>query len=80
MRAGIPIWHRARLKQYHGFRTGDIVRAIIPRGKYAGTHIGRVTIRRRHPFELNGRDVHPKYCHVLQRADGYDYAVGIAGG
>ena len=75
--AGFPIWHRARVKQYHGCRTGDIVQSTIRRGKYAGTHFDRVTIRRRRPVEIKGRDVHPKYCHVLQRADGYEYAVGI---
>lgn len=72
---GFPKAHRTRQRIFHGFRTGDMVRAAIPTGKYAGTHVGRVTIRFRPSFKLNGFDVHPKYLEVLHRRDGYDYAV-----
>jgi 5-methylcytosine-specific restriction endonuclease McrA len=70
---GFPIRHRARQKRVFGFQTGDLVRAVVPQGKYAGTHVGRVTIRRRPSFRLNGFDVHPRYLALLQRADGYEY-------
>jgi len=70
---GVPIAHAPKQKKYMGFQTGDIVKAIIPKGKYAGTHIGRVIIRFRPSFQLNGFDVHPKYLKLLQRADGYEY-------
>lgn len=80
---GFPIRHRARTKSYRGFRTGDLVKAVIPApagakakaGKSAGsrTRTGRITIRQRPSFRLNGFDVHPKYCRLLQRADGYAY-------
>ena len=75
-RYGFPICHAPRAKKFMGFQTGDIVRAVVPRGKYAGVHIGRVTIRHRPSFRLNGFDVHPKYLQLLQRADGYEYAFG----
>ena len=70
---GFPIRHRARQKRVFGFQTGNLVRAVVPRGKYAGVHVGRVTIRRRPSFRLNGSDVHPRYLALLQRADGYEY-------
>lgn len=71
---GFPKAHRARKKRNAGYQTGDLVRAVVPKGKYAGTHIGRITIRQRLSFRLNKFDVHPKYLQLLQRADGYGYA------
>ena len=70
---GFPIRHRAHQKRVFGFQTGDLVRAVVPRGKYAGVHVGRVTIRRQPSFRLNGFDVHPRYLALLQKADGYEY-------
>lgn len=74
-RYGFPVRHRQRRRSFLGFRTGDLVRAAVPRGKYAGVHVGRVTIRFRPSFMLNGFDVHPRYLKVLRRADGYEYTV-----
>lgn len=73
---GFPIRHAPRAKKFMGFQTGDFVRAVIPTGKYAGTYIGRIAIRFRLSFRLNGMDVHPKHLRLLQRADGYDYSQG----
>jgi HNH endonuclease/RRXRR protein len=73
---GFPTRHRRRQKRWFGFRTGDLVRAVIPSGKYVGTHAGRVAVRRKPSFKLNGFDVHPKYLRLIQRADGYAYACG----
>lgn len=70
---GFPIRHRQRAKRFLGYQTGDIVRAVVPSGKYAGVFVGRVTIRQRPCFRLNGRDVHPRYLTRLHRADGYTY-------
>jgi 5-methylcytosine-specific restriction endonuclease McrA len=72
-RYGFPIRHAPRQKVWFGFRTGDLVKAVIPGGKYAGVHVGRITIRTRPKFRLNGIDVHPKYLRLLQRVDGYAY-------
>lgn len=60
-------------KSFRGFQTGDIVRAKIPTGKHKGIHQGRIAIRHRPSFKLNGFDVHPKYLTLLQKADGYNY-------
>lgn len=61
-----------------GWQTGDLARAVILKGKYVGTHVGRVTIRFRPCFKLNGIDMHPKHLRLLQRADGYKYSLGVA--
>mgnify|MGYP003818342097 CR=1 FL=1 len=72
-RYGFPKAYLTKKKTYMGFATGDIVKAVVPRGKYAGIHIGRIAIRQRPSFRLNGVDVHPKYLTILQRGDGYEY-------
>jgi len=38
-------------KRVKGFQTGDHVRAVVPKGKYKGTHVGRVTIRASGSFD-----------------------------
>jgi 5-methylcytosine-specific restriction endonuclease McrA len=73
-RHGFPIRHRPRAKRFLGWQTGDLVRAIVQRGKFSGRHIGRLRIRHRPWFRLNGFDIHPKHLARLQRADGYTYA------
>lgn len=71
---GFPVRYVPAVKSYMGFRTGDLVQAHVLQGKYAGTHVGRIVIRHRPSFRLNGFDVHPKYLRLLQQADGYAYA------
>ena len=70
---GFPTRHRTGRKRYFGFQTGDLVRATVPSGKYAGSHVGRIAVRARPSFKLGGFDVHPKHLTLLQRADGYSY-------
>ncbi|GAC1393289.1 MAG: hypothetical protein NVS4B11_14590 [Ktedonobacteraceae bacterium] len=69
---------KARQKSYLGFQTGDIVKAIVPSGKYAGTHEGRIAIRFRPSFHLNDFDVHPKCLTVVHRHDGYSYTKSVS--
>jgi hypothetical protein len=69
-----------------GFQTGDLVKASVPTGKYAGTYTGRIAIRFKPSFKLttggfgvaqsNGKsfDVHPKYLTTIHKSDGYEYA------
>jgi 5-methylcytosine-specific restriction endonuclease McrA len=73
---GFPRLHKARRTVYFGFRTGDLVRAVIPHGKYAGTHTGRVVVRARGRFQIGLVDVHHQYCRRVQQAVGYQYANG----
>lgn len=69
-----------RQKDIHGFRTGDLVRAVIPAGKYAGVHAGRVSVRVSGSFRIGTKDgISWRYCRPLQWADGYEYAKGGSG-
>lgn len=75
---GFPGSAAPRAKTFAGFQTGDIVRAVVPRGKFAGTHVGRISIRHRPSFRLTKAgvkpfDVHPKHLTKVQAADGYAY-------
>ncbi|MHB8409986.1 MAG: RNA-guided endonuclease IscB [Acidiferrobacterales bacterium] len=74
-RFGFPGQPAPNRKQFAGFRTGDLVRANIRAGKFAGIHTGRIAIRHRPSFQLIGFDVHPKYLTRVQQADGYAYAI-----
>lgn len=69
---------KAKVKESFGFQTGDIVKAVVGKGKFAGTYIGRIAVRSRPSFQLNGFDVHPKYLAVLHQSDGYNYEKGGA--
>lgn len=70
---GFPRAHAKRAKEFLGWRTGDMARADIPKGKYAGHLVGRVVIRHSPSFQIGVVSVHPKYLTKLQMADGYDY-------
>jgi 5-methylcytosine-specific restriction endonuclease McrA len=63
-------------RTYMGYKTGDIVLAVIPKGKNKGIHIGRIAIRQQPNFKLNGLDgINPKYLKLLQKNDGYGYQI-----
>lgn len=71
---GFPRSQRQKGRTYMGYKTGDIVLAVIPKGKNAGIHIGRIAIRQQPNFKLNDLDgINPKYLRLLQRNDGYGY-------
>ncbi|PNR88598.1 HNH endonuclease [Petrotoga sp. HWH.PT.55.6.1] len=73
---GFPKSYRPKERTYMGYKTGDIVLANVPKGKNKGIHIGRIAIRHRPSFLLNGvGDVHPKYLTLLQKNDGYGYQI-----
>jgi 5-methylcytosine-specific restriction endonuclease McrA len=72
---GFPKRPKAKEKIKFGFRTGDWVKAIVPKGKLQGTHIGRLTTRARPSFTLGKADgINPKHIVLLQRNDGYEYS------
>lgn len=74
---GFPIRHRTNQKVWFGFKTGDIVKAQVPTKKFAGSWIGRISVRSRPSCKLNSTeifDVHPKYLKAIHKADGYNYA------
>nr|WP_236071633.1 hypothetical protein [Streptomyces polyasparticus] len=78
-RFGFPRLHRTRGKRLHGFISGDLVRAEVPKGKWAGTRTGVVAVRARGQHRVTtaqGRfDISYKHPSLLQRADGHSYAI-----
>jgi 5-methylcytosine-specific restriction endonuclease McrA len=67
-----------------GFRTGDIVRAVVPAtSAKAGVYEGRIAIRATGSCNIKTatdtvQGVHYRYCQPLHRADGYAYTKGVA--
>jgi hypothetical protein len=48
-------------------------------GKNAGTHVGRVAVRARGSFNVgSATDINWKHLHLIQRSDGYGYAVSAS--
>lgn len=81
---GFPKSHRTRQKQYFGMQTGDLVKAIIPKGKYVGTWVSRVVVKASGWFDIviHGKkaSVHQKYCTRLWSSDGYTYTLPAVAG
>ncbi len=81
---GFPKSHRARQKRYFGMQTGDIVQAVVPKGKYAGTWTSRVVVKASGWFDLviygKKASVHQKHCTRLWAADGYTYTLPAVAG
>jgi hypothetical protein len=75
---GFPRGYLMRQKDVHGFRTGDMVRARVPRGRHRGTHVGRVAVRASGSFNIRTarglvQGIAARHCQLVQRADGYGY-------
>ena len=76
---GFPKRHRKRQKFHKGFQTGDIVEAMVTKGKKIGTYVGRVATRASGSFNISTKNgliqgISHKYCHLLHRKDGYQYS------
>ena len=77
---GFPRRHVSRQKHWFGFKTGDLVRAVMRGGKYQGVHVGRVAIRASGRFNISTergliQGISQRHCRIIQRADGYAYAI-----
>jgi len=76
---GFPRTKAKGAKVVKGFKTGDIVKAVVTKGKYLGTYVGRVAIRKTGSFNIKTATetvtVSWKYCTRLHSADGYAYHV-----
>lgn len=75
---GFPRLRLTRTKVHHGFQTGDLVRAVVPTGKKAGTHVGRVAVRATGSFNITTahgtvQGINHRHVRLIQRADGYAY-------
>lgn len=77
-RFGFPRTSAKSARVVKGFRTGDMVKAVVPSGKNTGTYVGKVAIRSSGYFNIvtSGgtiQGVSFKHCHHLHMADGYHY-------
>jgi HNH endonuclease/RRXRR protein len=75
--SGFPRGYLTRTKRIRGFSTGDLVRAQVPDHlRTRGIHLGRVAVRASGSFRVGKVDgINATYCSLLQRADGYGYAL-----
>jgi hypothetical protein len=78
---GFPRTKAKQMSSMHSFRTGDLVRAIVPLPrKTAGGHVGRASVKAR-KLTLATRhgsvaNISYRFCTLLQRSDGYKYVKG----
>lgn len=75
---GFPSGKPSQAKKVFGFQTGDMVRALVRKGKKSGNHVGRVALRVTGSFNIqtiNGtvQGISHKYCKTIQRNDGFAY-------
>jgi hypothetical protein len=77
---GFPRTKPKAKKFKHGFRTGDIVKAVVPAHlNNPGVHVGRMAAKATGSFTIATKrgsvtDIGKKYCRTLQRKDGYGYS------
>ena len=69
---------KLRHKKVRGFQTGDIVKAIVTKGKKIGTYLGRIAVRTSGFFNIKTQTdtvqgVSWKYCQLTHHIDGYNY-------
>ena len=62
-----------------GFKTGDLIKAIVTKGKKEGIYIGRLAVRESGNFNISTKNgivqgINHRYCRLLQRNDGYNYS------
>jgi len=65
-------------KKVKDFQTGDIVKAVVIKGKKIGTYVGRVAVRSNGYFNIKTKGVIVqgiswKYCQLIHCLDGYNY-------
>ena len=77
---GFPRTSAKKQKSCNGFTTGDLVKAIVPKGKKEGTYFGRVGVRFSGNFCIDTSTgkvdgISHRYCKSVQRLDGYNYVI-----
>ena len=84
-RFGFPRGKPKQRGHSSGFKTGDLVRAVVPSGKKTGTYLGRIAIRSTGSFNITTthgtiQGISHRHCAILHRADGYEYTQAEKGG
>lgn len=77
-RYGFPRTTSKQKKVVQGFKTGDLVKALVTTGKKQGAYRGRVAVRASGNFNIKCQNktiqgIRAKYCHLVQKSDGYHY-------
>ncbi|MBK05291.1 MAG: hypothetical protein CL932_10980 [Deltaproteobacteria bacterium] len=78
-RYGFPRTKAKSEKRVGGFQTGDIIRAVVPKGKKKGVYEGRVAVRKSGSFNIKQgkqkavQGIGWKHCKIIQQIDGYSY-------
>lgn len=77
---GFPIRYMPKTKYICGFQSNDMVKAIVPKGKYKGVHYGTISMRTTGRCDIKdllavriAQGIDSKFCKILQRFDGYAY-------
>ena len=68
----------ALAKSIKGFQTGDIVKAVVTKGKKTGSYLGKVSVRSSGSFNIKTvkqtvQGINHKYCKQVHQKDGYVY-------
>ncbi|MGL6070287.1 RNA-guided endonuclease IscB [Craterilacuibacter sp.] len=77
--SGFPRGYLTRSKRHFGFQTGDRIKAVVTKGKKAGTYCGRGAVRASGSFNIQVagapavQGINHRHCRLIQRADGYGY-------
>ncbi|MDJ0680736.1 MAG: RNA-guided endonuclease IscB [Xenococcaceae cyanobacterium MO_167.B52] len=77
-KSGELVRKSALVKSVKGFRTGDIVKAVVTKGKKIGSYLGKVSVRSSGSFNIKTisetvQGINSKYCSIIHRKDGYLY-------
>ncbi len=77
-RFGFPRTGPKQAKRVKGLQTGDLVRAVVPRGSKQGTYVGKVAVRASGSFNITTKQgtvegISHRCCVVVACSDGYSY-------
>ena len=76
---GFPRTSPKGSKFVEGFQTGDMVKAIVPKGSKQGEYLGKVAVRSSRYFDIQTKTktiqgIWYKHFHIVQRSDGHLYS------
>lgn len=77
-KCGIITSYLPRQKMFFGYQTGDLVKAVVTKGKKIGTYVGRVAVRSSGYFNIRTssgvvQGIKHDTLKLIQRNDGYAY-------
>ena len=80
---GFPRTNPKQAKRVQGYQTGDMVRAVVTKGKKIGTYVGKVAVRSSGSFNITTthgvvQGISHRFCTPIHRSDGYRYEKGVA--